>query len=372
MNTLSKSPLVPVLQRRLRALTYLAGATGLLVVFALIAQWQRGSSSEPEFKPVKVFPNLEARANDVAAIQIESKSASFNIVRQADGKWILPDKGSYGADINEVRKTVIGLAKLELVEQRTSRADWQEKLGLGLPKSGGSGVVVTLKDAKGELLASIVTGAPVEGASAGGKQAIYVRKPNEPQTYVARGTFEAATDAAQWLDKAFIDFPRDRIKTVSMRPLQGPSYTVTRATDKTENFSVLERLPSGRSLRTEAEPNGVGNALIGMTFTDVVPQSQIDFSKAARATFQTFDGMALNIMIAEKDNDFWLALDAVEIPPAVPPAQDAKLKPNIAREVEELNAMARGKAYKIPRYKGTLLTAPLEAMLNLVGSNTPR
>ena len=374
MQSTTKSPLMPVLQRRIRALTYLAGATAASVLFALIAQWQISSQEVSDFQPVKMFPALEAKArtNDVASIQVETKTTSFNIVRQADGKWVFPDKGNYAADFDEIRKTVTGLASLELVEPRTSRADWYEKLGLGLPKQGGSGTVVTIKDGKGELLASIVSGVAVDGASAGGKQAIYVRRPNEAQTFVARGSYEPATDPSRWLSKAFIDFPSDRMKTVVVKPYKGPTYSVTRATPTTQNFSIVERLPPGRSLRTPGEPNGVGNALIGMSFTDVAPQSQIDFSGAAKASFQTFDGMAVNVTVAMKENDYWIVFDAVEVPGASQaPVSSGALKPNIAREVEELNAMAKGWAYKIPRFKGSLFSSPLEALLNITNSASP-
>jgi hypothetical protein len=366
MNATTKSPLVPVLKRRIRALTWLAGVTALLVVFAIIAQWQRASLGQSEFTAVRMFPGLEAQAERIASIHIEARGVSFSVVRSDAGKWSVPEKGNYGADFNEIRRTVLGLASLELVEQRTARADWQERLGLSLPKSGGSGTLVTIKDAKGETIASLVAGIAVEGASAGSRQALYVRRPDEAQTYVARGTFEAVTDVARWLDKAFIDFAPDRIRTVSMKPFTGPSFTVTRATPETVNFALVERLPSGRSLRTPEEPNGIGNALAGMSFTDLVPQSEIDFSKAARASFQTFDGMALNLMIARRDEDFWVAFDAIEIPAALPATgADAKLKPNIPAEVAELNAMGKGRAFKIARFKGTLLTSPLEALLNL-------
>ncbi len=72
-------------------------------------------------------------------------------------------------------------------------------------------------------------------------------------------------------------------------------------------------------------------------------------------------------MVEDKDNDFCVAFDAVEIPAveATKPGKDSKLKPNIPREVEELNAMGKGLAYKVPRFKGTLLTTPLEALLNV-------
>ena len=61
-----------------------------------------------------------------------------------------------------------------------------------------------------------------------------------------------------------------------------------------------------------------------------------------------------------------VAFDAIEIPAALPATgADAKLKPNIPAEVAELNAMGKGRAFKIARFKGTLLTSPLEALLNL-------
>ena len=104
-----------------------------------------------------------------------------------------------------------------------------------------------------------------------------------------------------------------------------------------------------------------------MTFTDVLPQGAIDFSKAARASFQTFDGLALNIVVAQREQDFWIAFDAIQIAPSMPAAQgkDQGLKPDIAAEVAELNAMGKGRAFKVARFKGALLTTPLEALLQL-------
>ena len=212
----TRQAVIPVLKRRIRALTILAGATAIAVVLASIAQWQRGATSDPVFQQARMFPSLAAKVDDVASIQIETKSSVFNVTRRADGQWILPDKAGYGADFNTVRKTILGLAELDLIEPRTARADWQEKLGLGLPKSGGSGSLVTLKDKKGDIAASLVSGAAVEGASAAGKQAIYVRRPGDAQTYVARGSYSLDTAQEQWLDKSFIDFARDRIKTVEI------------------------------------------------------------------------------------------------------------------------------------------------------------
>lgn len=370
MTDTAAKPLIPVLKRRVRALSYLAGATGLAVLLAAVSLYQRASTGEPDFKPVRMFADLEKRLEDVAAIQIETKAASFNVVRDAQGNWTLPDRAKYPADFDTVRKTILGLAELDLVAQKTSRAESQEKLGLGVPKTGGSGTLVTLKDGKGEVLASLIAGATAEGESAGGRQAIYVRRPDEQQTYVARGTFQATTDQAQWLSKAFIDLARERVKTVLMKPFKGRPYTVTRAKPEDANFRIVEAIPAGRQLRTETEPNGIGNALIGLSFEDVKAQQLVDFTGAASFTAATFDGLTLGIKVVEKDRDFWIAVEAVADPSVQPPPAkpgETKLKPDVAKEAKEINGVVAGWAYKIPRYKGTLMTAPMEDLLRPVG-----
>jgi hypothetical protein len=370
MTDTAAKPLIPVLTRRVRSLSYLAGATGLAVLLAAVAVFQRGSTSEPAFKPVRMFASLEKQVEDVAAIQIETKSASFNVVRDAQGLWTLPDRAKYPADFNTVRKTILGLAELDLVAQKTSRAESQEKLGLGPPKTGGSGTLVTLKDGKGEVLASLITGASAEGESAGGRQAIYVRRRDEPQTYVARGTFTATTDQALWLDKAFIDLARDRVKAVVMKPFKGRPYTVTRAKPEDANFRIVEAIPAGRQLRTETEPNSIGNALLGLSFEDVKAQSLVDFTGAATFAVATFDGLNVGLKIVEKDRDFWIAVEAAADPSVQPaPAKpgDKTLKPDVPKEAKEINGTVGGWAYKIARYKGTLMTAPMEDLLRPVG-----
>lgn len=368
----AKAPLIPVLERRIRSLTYLAGATALAVLLALLALWQRASTGEPAFKPVRMFPALEAKVDDVAVIQIETKGVAFNVTRDAKGQWHLPDKAGYPADFNTIRKTILGLSELDLIEPRTSRADWQDRLGLGLPKSGGTGTQITLKNAKGEEMASLIAGSAVEGAGAGGKQALYVRRPNESQTYVARGNFQAQAGLAHWLDKAFIDLAKERVKTATVKPPKGKPYSVTRAAPADATFRLVEAIPAGRMLRTEAEPNGVGNALLGLSFDDVQPQTKFDFTTASSATYQTFDGLTLSLSLIEKDREFWMTVNAAADPNVQPekPGSTA-LKPDVAKEAKEINAVVGTWAYKIPRYKGVLLSSPMEDLLRPVGGPAP-
>jgi hypothetical protein len=369
--TEAKAPLIPVLRRRVRALAQLAGVTAVAVLLAAIALWQRGSTGQADFAATLMFPALKANIENVATIQVETKDAAFNVTKNAQGRWIVPDRANYPADHNTILKTILGLAELNLVEQRTSRADWHDKLGVGLPKSKGTGTLVTMKDTKGEVLASVIAGSAVEGAGAGSKQAIYVRHANQPQTYVARGNFAPPTALTQWLDKRFIELARNRVKSVAMVPFKGRPYTVARDNPGQENFRIVENIPAGRVLRTENEPNGIGNALLGISFDDVRQQAATDTANPARATFVTFDGLTLSLTLTEQDRDFWLTINATADPAVQPPpapAAGSALKPDVTKEAKEINQLVAGWSYKIPRYKGTLLTAPLEDLLRPVGT----
>lgn len=378
--TAAAKPLIPVLKRRQRSLAYLAGATGVFVLLALLTLWMRAGESRPAFPVVRMFPDLAAKVDDVASIQIETKDASFNIVRNAEGVWSVPDKSGYQADLNQVRSTILGIAELDLVDARTTRSDMHERLGLSLPKTGGSGTLITLKDKKGEMLASLIAGVAVEGGGTDTRQAIYVRRANDAQAYVARGNLKPEPQQSQWLSKAFIVMARDRIKTAAIKPLKGRAYTVTRPTSKDQTFRVVEQLPAGRVLRTEGEANGVGNALLGISFDDVQPASKLDFTKAARAAYITFDGLTLSLSLietqGEKDRDYWLTVNAVSNPvpaPAPSPgkAAEPQLKPDVDGEAKEINKLMAGWAYKVPRYKAVLMTAPLEDLTRPAGSPEP-
>jgi hypothetical protein len=145
---------------------------------------------------------------------------------------------------------------------------------------------------------------------------------------------------------------------------------VTREKPSDENFRIVEAIPAGRILRTENEPNAIGNALIGMSFDDVKPQTGMDLTSAVKSTFTTFDGLTLTLSLIEQDRDFWLTINAVHDASVTPPTDEKAggLKPDVAKEAKDINDTVAGWAYKVPRYKGVLLSTPMEDLLRPVGT----
>ena len=69
-----------------------------------------------------------------------------------DKGWVLPARGNYPADFDQVRHTLIGLAALETIEPKTARADWLPYIGLDTPPKG-NGIEITVSDKQGKTLA---------------------------------------------------------------------------------------------------------------------------------------------------------------------------------------------------------------------------
>lgn len=357
----STAAAAPVRSRRMRQLMWLAGITAFTVVLALVSVLWRSRATEAAFTPTLAFPGLAERINDVAVISVETKDKAFTITRKAGGGWVLPGKAGFAASAATVRSTLIALSTLELLQTRTQRAEWHQKLDLNAPKEGGQGAVVSLSDGSGKSMGSLIVGKAAEGLNAGGRSALYVRRPAEAQTYAAAGQLDLKRKEADWLEARFLDFDRSRVREAAIRPAQGPAYVVRRAKAEDQNFTLVTPIPAGRQLRTETEPNGVGQALFNLSIEDVVPATEIDFKAATYAAFLTFDGLALSFRLVEKDQAFWTTISVTRDPAFVPPAPQAGQSTPIPPETKAkmLNDLTAGWAFRLSRFKGVLMTSPL-------------
>ena len=356
----------------MKALRILAGVTALAVAGAAVARWMDLESTAQAFAPVRLFPGLSDKLNEVTALTIESKGKMFTVTRTQDGRWVLPGKGNFPADRDLVQSTLIALSETDLIDKRTARKDWHGRLDLGLPKDGGAGSIISVLGANGAKLGEAVAGKGVEGFNQGDKVAAYVRRTGEDQTYVALGKLQLKANETDWLDKRFLDYDRSRVAFAAIRPPKGPAYSVKRAKTDDENFVLENALPRGRTLRTEREPNGVGQALFNFTIEDVAPVKDVAFKGASFAAFRTFNGVTLSFAVARKNEDYWVTVNATgEDQPLPPPKPGEKLPPLASVEAKTINDKAAGWAFKVPKFKGVLMTAPLEDLLAPLGGPPP-
>jgi hypothetical protein len=338
---------------RKRNLAVLAGVALVSVMLAVLALWRQAESVAPKFTPKAYFPHLADQANDVARIHVLSKkNGAVDIALSASGNWILPERNNYPASLEQVRKTVIALAALLKLEPKTARAAWLDRIDLGDPAKGGKGVLITLLDAKGKTLASIIAGKSEDIGDPSGAIGVFVRDPDSDQAWLARSVVELSGDPAAWVDKNVIDIDRSRIQETDVTPANAPAFVSRRDKPSDAEFSLVS-VPKGREVTDPSAASGVAAAIVGFTFEDVKAAGGFDFSKPTRAVTKTFDGLAVTISVIQKGPDYWATVSA----DAAPGKADA------AKEAKQIDARASGWAYKLPPDKGQLFMTTLESLL---------
>ena len=343
---------------RRRNLAILAGITVVTVLLAALGLWHQASFSARRDHPELFFPNLADHVRQIAHIRIKSKQGVVDVVFKPEKTWVVANKDDYPASHEQVRATVIALATLTKLEPKTARADWLPYVDLVSPAQGGNANEITILDDKGDVMASIVTGKSVDIGDPEGAVGLFVRRPGETQSWLARSVVEPKTDLADWLEKDVMTIDRARISEADFDPLSGPSYVARRDKPSDADFKLNE-IPKGRALAYDAAPDAVAAAVVDFSFDDVKPARNFDFSDAAhtaRVVTKTFDGLVVTVNVIRQGQDFWATVSA------------DGTNPDARSEARAINAHVTGWAYKLPPAKGQQFTAPLESLLRPLGA----
>jgi Domain of unknown function (DUF4340) len=353
---MSMTASIAVAQKRKRNLGILGAVTVLFVVLAILAVIQRGRELAPKFEPRPFFPGLAAEVNNLGDIQITGKNGTFH-VHLTNRRWVIPEKNGFPADAAQIRQVAGGLAALETLEPKTARADWLRYIGLDKPGPKSGAVEVKLSDMAGNPMADILVGQMQGTPDDLGREMIYVRRPDESQSWLARGYLAPKPDAADWLDRGILQIGRERIKGATMTPLTGPAYTLSRDSKDDVDFKLLD-MPKGRELSFAGAPDGVAGAVAGFTFDDVDKADGHNFSKAAQSVTHTFDGLDITVRVADEGKAHWAIVSA------------SASEPKAQAEADKINAAVKGWAFKLSDDKNRQFTATRDALLKPLADKT--
>ncbi|MGD0189662.1 MAG: DUF4340 domain-containing protein [Rhizomicrobium sp.] len=347
---------------RRRNLSILAIAAVVLSILAVLALWAQEQELARHYVPRPLFAQLphEVGAGEITHLRIQSKKNTIDVVFRPDKGWVVASDGDYLASFEQVRQTIIGMAQMQTIEPKTSRAEWLHYVNLDAPPQG-DGILISLTNEKGDVLASIITGKSQDIGDSSGAMGLFVRKPDTSQSWLVRSVFQPKADLGDWLDKQTIDVDRSRIQDVEVEPADGPAYEVRREKPSDEAF-MLVNPPKGREVAYPGAADGVAAAIVGFAFDGVKPAREIDFSQhATRLVTRTFDGLTLTAATIQLGPDYWTVLSA----------EGAPNKPDAQKEARTISNHVNGWAYKLPAYKGQLFMTTLESLLKPLQTAQP-
>jgi hypothetical protein len=327
------------------------GLIALLVVTVaavIIAEFagRGGMATADPLDGTAVLPNVEPRLADIGQLALVRGNEKITLQRQGDA-WTDEEKSNYPANVVKVRQTLLGLAELRLVEPKTRKSALYPRLDVeDAGQKGAKSTLVTISDAKGALIGELIVGKHRIDELGGGSDGIYVRKPGDPQSWLARGTLDLGGDPAQWLDEKIVDLPGAQVKQALYTAPDGSKLTIARA--KPGDALALAELPAGKKLKNNSTLDGLAGALADLSLTDVQPARAFTFPAAgvSHAQFTSFDGLVLTVDIVDQAGATWLHIAA---------SGDGTAAPHAA----ELNAKLAPWVYAVAAYKAKTLESKL-------------
>ena len=338
---------------RRKNLAVLGAIAFVALIWAIWSVSHQAMETAPRTIEKRVFPDLVSEARQISHIRIQSKTSRIDVVFKPERGWVVASHDDYPASFDTIKQTVVGLASLTTIEQKTARPDWFHYVDLVAPNDGGNGSEITISDDKGHVLASLIAGKTEDIGDASGAIGLFMRRTGENQSWLVRSVFEPKNDASDWLDKQVMSIDRTRIAEADVDPISGPSYVVRRSKATDADFELMD-VPKGREISYPGAPDGSGAAIVDFSFDDVKPARNFDFSDAthtARIFTKTFDGLTVVVNVTQLGKEYWATVSA------------DGANTDTQKEARAINAHASGWAYKLPDYKGVQFTATLESML---------
>jgi hypothetical protein len=291
-----------------------------------------------------VLPGLEHSVNEVTSVRLRKANDVHATLNKAGDVWSVADRG-WPADFSKVRKLLLNLGALNVVEEKTRLPARYPDLGVedvNQPKAGGTRV---------DVVTPARTWAVIVGKPSSAKSG-YVRVADAQQAMLAAPLLSVDADPKTWLDQTLIDLPAERVRQIEEKPAQSPSFSASREKKEDNNFTVAP-LPKGRALTGPSAAESIAGALGSLTLDDVHKAGAAD-AKAGHAVFRTFDGLEVDVAGRKDGTDGTRSLVTISVRSTAPPT---------ASEAQKLSARLTGWEFEIPDYKYSVIFTPLEELL---------
>ncbi|MGH7030192.1 MAG: DUF4340 domain-containing protein, partial [Stellaceae bacterium] len=291
-----------------RSLIPLTAATAVLVAVAVTALATGGDGVSRAGADQPALPGLATELGEVASVAIERNGLDLTFVRNGNN-WLVAQKGDYPAASGKIRRIVLALADMTLVEPKTREPALYPRLQVEGPGKSKS-TLVTLKDKSSAVLARLIVGKQSYDRLGEGNNGVYVRKPGDPQSWLARGSLDFSDDMANWLDRQIIDIPDKRIAKVSLTQPDGSTLVLGRAAPDAK-FTVVG-VPVNAKYKDGTALGEPAMALETLDLDDVAPAATLPVPKTGdtAASFTSFDGLTVEVELFQHDNKNWIAIKA--------------------------------------------------------------
>jgi hypothetical protein len=320
-----------------------------LVVVGILAiggGWYFGTREEPGEQQSYsggrlMFPDLAAKLQNAARIEIVHQDKTTTIARHGD-TWGLADRGGYVVQPSKLRGMLTALTELRLVEPRTTDPAQFSRLGLEDPtEKAATSNLLRVLDGAGKPIVMLIVGHRRVRTQGNVPEQVYVRRPDDNQTWLAEGSLQVDADPQLWLERDIMNIDHARIASVAV---QRGEQKLDFARD---GQKLVVREPADHPPLDDYKVDDVDRALELLTFQDVQTDKEPVGDQIGQSVYTTSDGMAVTATVFKGDKDIWARFAATG---------SDKSKD----EADKLNARLAGWTYQLGSWKEKALVPSLD------------
>lgn len=320
-----------------------------LLVYSASEPWSRATPSG-----AALFEQLQSNPPPIERIEISQAGSTLTLERKGE-EWQLKEHAGFPAAPEKVRAFLVALAEAQLAEPKTRRKERYPLLALEDPSQQGANArLVKLVDGGGKAVAEVVVGKKRGDAFGSGKGGTYVRRPGEPQTWLASTEIDAGTTLRDWIKPRLFDARPTDIKGLSIRMPGKEGVDIALSDDGNEH--VLQNIPEGMKVKYVNSIDDIAAAASTFDFDDV---RKIEAPPAgdtvSTVTLDMKSGLKCVITLRADGGVAWLTLTASG-------------EGDAAKAAAALNGRAKGWEFRIPKSKADAILKTREELLEKIAS----
>lgn len=314
-----------------------AGLAVAAVVALAVGLWMARDDDASGYAEAgaRVLPGLAESLSEVNAVTIRKTGGLVTTLTRTDAGWLVAER-QYPVDTGRLRKLLLDLGSMTVLEEKTSDPHSFAKLGVEDAESAGarsSRIDVTTPTKTYSLLIG----------RAGGTKDVFVRGAEAKQALLASPQILVEADPRRWIDHSIVDVPLARVARLEVTPVTGSAYSARRDDPKAGFVLDSESRPPAPVI--ESDLQAVAESLAALTADDVRelpanPSSPAATTQSLRLV--TFDGLSISVRGYKEASRFWVRFSAE----SDTPADAAK-----AKEASTLNSRGASHEFEIPAYK---------------------
>ena len=311
----------------------------------------RAPQSEKD-KPL-FFPELAGQIETINHISIENYAGAVNLT-QINELWTIDEFDGYPALPDKVKSAVLGAADLRINAPKTALPRLYHRLGvdgLGGEDTESTSLLLTIKDNSANDIVKVILGKSRLSSAAQSSPGLYVRKPDDAQSYLVDGVMDVTVAKTDWIERSLFDIQKDAVKSIRIAHTDGDSFTLFKDEKGQQSFQ-LQDLPEGKKLAPEIMINKLGSLLEDVQINGARSKEKLQApEETIKAQIITFEGIIVDVIAFELDSTPYTSFEFKFDDGLIPEDAEQFNADDVKASIADLNARTSNWWFEIQEFK---------------------